>query len=130
MSDEDETLLDPDEFLAQAPAVIPDKKHAQNLPFVTPTGKRVRVEVLDLPSPAPVFHNTPDEAQINDDLRQVNLIIKNLQNSWKAVRTVEQHIALARAITEQLERRRKLANKQLGKPQKGGLAPDDLYHLD
>jgi hypothetical protein len=72
------------------------------------------IEIQTPRAPAPVFHDTAIENHIDDDLAQINVSLRNLNNTWKAVRCVEHVVALSREIRGTLSDRRKLANKQLG----------------
>lgn len=119
--DSEEDYLDDEDLPIELPT--------RSIPILTPDGSRIQTKISKPRKPAPVFHDTPIEAHIDDDLGLVNHNINNIIEGWTAVRTVEQNLASARELGNQLQLRRKLANKQLGAnnvaPMKGV-----IYHVD
>lgn len=130
MSDEEYPVVleedEEDQFVESLDEPIPVPEKQQKI--MLPNGNTIKVAIKKPDTPAPVFHDTPLENQIDDDLSAVNINIENLRNMWSAVRTVEQAINLANAYSKQLAERRKLANKQLGvKEDKSGKG--DIYYV-
>lgn len=122
MSDIDETLLDEAD---QNLPTIPDRRTT----FFAPDGRQIKLS-LQIPNrPAPVFHDTPLENHIDNDLSLMNTGLNNLAESWKAVRSLQDACQLQGAINNALQVRRKLANKQLG-TERNSDSRGVIYHID
>lgn len=92
------------------PAPVLKKKQK----IILPNGAVTGVDLQEVPCPAPIFHDTPEEAQIDDELTQITVAIRNMNKMWKAVRTVSEAISLSKNLADLLQARRRLANRQLG----------------
>lgn len=113
---EDETLSNPDEegfeeFLA--PVVFqPSKRKTQKM--LLPDGTSHRVPELKLPQAAPMFHDTSEEAHIDDDLAQLTANINLKIGLLPSARTIDEALRISREVENSIIKRRTLANKQLG----------------
>lgn len=106
----DETDFDPEN--PENLPVLSTKKKGQRIHL--PNGNTTQVEITEPPSLPPVYHDTPEENQIDSELAVLDISIKNVNKMWKACRNISDAKDLALALAKLLETRRRLNKRQLG----------------